>query len=154
MADHNNTTSNSGNPTSTAQALYDKAAGVAQSAYHSIVGNPEGQAQAENRQDKAQAEYDASHATVKVAGYSASSSGTVTKDDPDRAAGSWNQTIVGTHASHPGRFEQRDADSFGGAGLRQRGPRQPRRTRGKHVPRPEVHTDPCVDVRCVLLRRA
>jgi hypothetical protein len=47
----------------------------------------------EAKQNKADAEYDASHATAKIPGFTASSSGSVTKDDPDRVAGSYNQTM-------------------------------------------------------------
>ncbi len=59
----------------------------------SVLGSTGDKAQGEARKDKAQAEYEASHATVKLPGISASSSGAVTKDDPDRSAGSWNQTV-------------------------------------------------------------
>jgi hypothetical protein len=47
----------------------------------------------EAKKDKATLESDASHATAKVGNYSASSSGAITKDDPNRHEGSWNQTI-------------------------------------------------------------
>jgi len=50
------------------------------------------QAHGDAKQKKADAEYDASHATVKLPGLTASSAGAVTKDHPDRAAGSYNQT--------------------------------------------------------------
>jgi hypothetical protein len=45
------------------------------------------------KQDKAQAEHEASHAAAKLGPYAASASGAVTKDDPNRSEGSWNQTI-------------------------------------------------------------
>lgn len=50
------------------------------------------QAQGKAKQNKADAEYDASHAAIKLPGATASSTGAVTRDDPDRTAGSWNQT--------------------------------------------------------------
>jgi len=47
----------------------------------------------EAKKSKAELENDASHAAVNFGGYSASSSGAITKDDPNRSNGSWNQTI-------------------------------------------------------------
>lgn len=47
----------------------------------------------EAKKTKAELENDASHATVKLPGISASSSGAVTKDDPNRQEGAWNQTV-------------------------------------------------------------
>lgn len=51
------------------------------------------QAQGQERQKEGQAEHDASHAAAKLGNYSVSSSGAVTKDNPDRSAGQWNQTV-------------------------------------------------------------
>lgn len=51
------------------------------------------QAEGAAKQNKGDAEYDASHATAKVPGFTASSAGAITKDDPDRTTGSWNQTV-------------------------------------------------------------
>jgi uncharacterized protein YjbJ (UPF0337 family) len=51
------------------------------------------QTKGEAKQHKADAEHDASHATVKIPGFTASSSGAVAKDDSDRTAGSYNQTV-------------------------------------------------------------
>ncbi len=78
---------------STLQSYVDAATGAVQSAVGSVLGNNGEHTKGEANKEKAQAEYDASHATVKLPGVSASSSGAVTADDPDRAAGSWNQTI-------------------------------------------------------------
>lgn len=50
------------------------------------------QAEGKAKQNKAQAEYDASHAAVKLPGVTATAGG-IAKDDPDRTAGSWNQTV-------------------------------------------------------------
>lgn len=47
----------------------------------------------EAKKSKAELEKEASHATAKLGPYSASSSGAVTKDDPNRTEGSWNQTV-------------------------------------------------------------
>ena len=45
----------------------------------------------EAKKTKADLEHDASHATAKIGNVTASSSGAVTKDDPNRTEGSWNQ---------------------------------------------------------------
>ncbi|KAI0433540.1 hypothetical protein F5Y09DRAFT_63762 [Xylaria sp. FL1042] len=79
--------------TSTLKSTIDAVTGAAQNALGTITGSTADQTQGEAKQRKADAENDASHATVKVPGLTASSSGAVTKDDPDRAAGSYNQTI-------------------------------------------------------------
>jgi len=79
--------------TSTLQSYIDSATGAAQSVLGAVTGSTADQQAGENKQDKAQLENDASHATAKVPGYSASSSGAITKDDPNRQEGSWNQTI-------------------------------------------------------------
>jgi hypothetical protein len=50
------------------------------------------QAEGQAKRDKAQAEHDASHATVKLPGATATASG-VAKDDPKRTEGSWDQTL-------------------------------------------------------------
>lgn len=51
------------------------------------------QAAGKAKEQKADAEYEASHATAKLGNLTASSSGAITKDHPDRSAGSWNQTV-------------------------------------------------------------
>ena len=39
------------------------------------------------------AEQEASHTAAKLGPYTASTSGAVTKDDPNRSQGAWNQTV-------------------------------------------------------------
>ena len=79
--------------TSTLQSYIDSATGAAQSVLGSITGSTTDQQAGQNKQDKARLENDASHAAVSGLGFSASSSGAVTKNDPNRQEGSWNQTI-------------------------------------------------------------
>ncbi|ROW13376.1 hypothetical protein VPNG_05424 [Cytospora leucostoma] len=79
------------NNTSTFQAAVDNVTGAVQSAIGSITGSTGDKAEGQTKQDKAHAEHDASQAAVKVPGGTVTASG-VAKDDPDRAAGSWNQT--------------------------------------------------------------
>ncbi|KAK4164846.1 putative cruciform dna recognition protein [Cladorrhinum sp. PSN259] len=82
----------SDNNTSTLKSYVDSAAGAAQNLVGNILGTTGDQAEGKAKQEKAQAEYDASHATVKLPGATASSAGAITKDHPDRTTGSWNQT--------------------------------------------------------------
>lgn len=84
--------SNNNNP-STLQSYVDSAKGAAQNLVGSVIGSSGDQAEGKAKQQKADVEYDASHATAKLGAFTASSSGAVTKDHPDRSAGSWNQTV-------------------------------------------------------------
>ncbi|KAK3944949.1 hypothetical protein QBC46DRAFT_372355, partial [Diplogelasinospora grovesii] len=79
--------------TSTLKSYVDSATGGVQNAVGSLLGSSSDQAEGQAKQQKADAEYDASHATAKLPGFTASSAGAVTKDDPDRTTGSWNQTV-------------------------------------------------------------
>ncbi|EHK98178.1 hypothetical protein GLAREA_03423 [Glarea lozoyensis ATCC 20868] len=79
--------------TSTLQAGIDSIAGGVQSAVGAVFGNQSDVNAGEAKKDKATLEKEASHATVKLPGVSASSSGAVTKDDPNRQEGAWNQTM-------------------------------------------------------------
>jgi len=79
------------NNTSTLKSYVDSATGAVQNAAGSLFGSTGDEAQGKAKQQKAEAEHDASHAAVKVPGGTISSTG-VAKDDPDRSAGSWNQT--------------------------------------------------------------
>ena len=83
MSDNNNT--------STLKSYVDSAVGAAQNALGNLTGSTGDQAEGQARQNKGQAEHDASHATLKGPGFTATPHG-VAKDDPDRASGSWNQT--------------------------------------------------------------
>jgi len=79
--------------TSTLQSYVDSATGAVQSAFGALTGSAADQNAGETKKDKAELEKEASHATAKVGPFSASSSGAITKDDPNRTNGSWNQTI-------------------------------------------------------------
>ncbi|KAI0601263.1 hypothetical protein F4775DRAFT_439630 [Biscogniauxia sp. FL1348] len=78
--------------TSTLKSTIDSITGAAQNALGSLTGNTTDQAQGQAKQNKGDAEYDASQATAKGPGFTLSSSGAVKKDDPDRISGSYNQT--------------------------------------------------------------
>jgi uncharacterized protein YjbJ (UPF0337 family) len=92
------------------------ATGMAQSALGSLTGSTADQHQGEAKQDKAQVEHDASHAGASFLGYSASSSGAVTKNDPARQEGSWNQTV--------GSGKEMLGNLVGSEGLRREGEQQ------------------------------
>ncbi|KIN05692.1 hypothetical protein OIDMADRAFT_16937 [Oidiodendron maius Zn] len=79
--------------TSTLQSYIDSATGAVQSAIGSITGSNADQTAGQEKQDKAKAEQEASHTAAKLGPYTASTSGVVTKDDPNRSQGAWNQTV-------------------------------------------------------------
>jgi len=68
--------------TSTLQSYIDSASGAAQTLLGNITGSNADKQQGQGKQDKAQVENDASHLGGSFAGYSVSSSGAVTKNDP------------------------------------------------------------------------
>ena len=100
------------NNASTLQSYIDSAIGAGQAALGNLTGNTADQTQGEARKTQGGAEYDASHATAKLPGGAISGSGAISKDDPDRTAGSWNQTVgsakeavgglIGSEVSSPG----------------------------------------------------
>ncbi|KAF1981591.1 hypothetical protein K402DRAFT_467387 [Aulographum hederae CBS 113979] len=77
---------------STLGAAVEQAKGVVNDAVAYVTGSSADQAKANEHKSKAQLEDEASHATVKVPGATISTSG-VSKDDPARSEGSWNQTM-------------------------------------------------------------
>lgn len=94
MSDNTNANNNNNNKgPSTAQSYIDSAIGTVQSAIGSLTGNGNHEQAGEAKKAHAQEEYDASHATLKGPGFTASSAGAVTRDDSDRTSGNWNQTI-------------------------------------------------------------
>jgi len=78
--------------TSTLQSYVDSASATVQSAIGSLTGNQTDKAQAQEKQNTAEARDAVSHAGTNIGGVSISSSG-VAQNDPNRQAGSWNQTI-------------------------------------------------------------
>lgn len=78
--------------TSTLKAVTDSVTGTVQSVVGSITGSTADKAEGEAKQDKASAEHDASKATLKLPGATATTSGVAT-DHPDRASGAWDQTV-------------------------------------------------------------
>ncbi|KAF2865535.1 hypothetical protein BDV95DRAFT_507186 [Massariosphaeria phaeospora] len=79
--------------TSTLQSYVDSASSTVQSAIGAITGNPGDKAHADNKQAKADAEHDLSHATAKAGPFTTTASGGIAQDDSNRSAGSWNQTV-------------------------------------------------------------
>jgi len=99
--------------TSTLQSYIDAATGAVQSAVGSISGNTADQTAGDAKKDRAQVENDASHATAKVGNLTASSSGAITKDDPNRTEGSWNQAVGSAKESLGGFVGSQDLKNAG-----------------------------------------
>ncbi|KAE8445501.1 hypothetical protein EG329_013391 [Mollisiaceae sp. DMI_Dod_QoI] len=99
--------------TSTLQSYIDTVTGAVQSAVGSVSGSTADQNAGEAKKDKAQFENDASHATAKIGNVSASSSGAVTKDDPNRTEGSWNQTVGSAKETLGGLVGSQDLKNAG-----------------------------------------
>ena len=74
------------------------------------------QAKGDLKQDKAQEEQDASHTIGKLGPYNVSSSGGVSKDDPRRAQGNWDQTM--------GSGKETIGNALGMEGLKKEGQEQ------------------------------
>ncbi|PNS20294.1 hypothetical protein CAC42_5744 [Sphaceloma murrayae] len=100
---------------STLGAVYDKVTGAAQSALGSLTGSTADQSAGDRKQAQADAKDDLSHAGANVAGHSVSATG-VTKNDPNRSAGNWNQTV--------GAGKETLGNLIGAEGLKQEGIRQ------------------------------
>ena len=83
------------------------------------------QAQGEQTHKQGQAEKDLSHSVGKVGPYAVSGSGGVSKDNPDRTEGSWNQTIGSAKESLGGLL--------GAEGLKQEGIQQNREGKGQEA---------------------
>ncbi|KAF2798217.1 hypothetical protein K505DRAFT_297036 [Melanomma pulvis-pyrius CBS 109.77] len=111
--------------TSTLQSYVDSASGAVQSVIGSITGNPADQQQAEQKKGVADAEHDLSHATAKVGPVTATPAGGLAKDDPNRSAGSWNQTV--------GSAKEAVGNLVGAEGLKQEGIRQNKEGQGQEA---------------------
>ena len=74
------------------------------------------QAQGENRKLEASAEKELSHTTAKAGPFTTTASGGISKDDPNRAAGSWNQNV--------GALKESIGGFVGAEGLKQEGIQQ------------------------------
>jgi len=108
--------STSKDQTSTGQSYLDQAKGAAQSALGSLTGSTADKAQGENRKLEASAEKELSHTTAKAGPFTTTASGGIAKDDPNRAAGSWNQNV--------GALKESIGGFVGAEGLKQEGIQQ------------------------------
>ena len=128
--------------TSTLQSYVDSATGAVQSALGSLTGNPADkvrtpslpslytptntpQREADTKRTVADAEHDLSHSAAKAGPFTATPSGGVAKDDSDRTAGSWNQTV--------GAGKEALGGMLGADGLKQEGIRQNREGKGQEA---------------------
>jgi len=78
---------------STLSSAINSATGYVQSTIGSLTGSTQNQVDGQAKQNEAKAENELSHTVGKVGGVAVSGSGGVAVDNPDRSAGSWNQTI-------------------------------------------------------------
>ncbi|KAF2278721.1 uncharacterized protein EI97DRAFT_492409 [Westerdykella ornata] len=111
--------------TSTLQSYVDSAKGAVQSAVGSLTGNPADKREAENKKAAADVEHDLSHSAAKAGPFTATPSGGVAKDDPNRTQGTWNQTI--------GAGKEAIGGLVGAEGLRQEGIRQNQEGKGQEA---------------------
>jgi uncharacterized protein YjbJ (UPF0337 family) len=139
--------SSSNNPnkdaTSTLQSYVDTATGAVQSALGSLTGSTSDrvsffacllnhthmltcmQTVGEQKKSVADAEKDLSHSSAKIGGVTATPGGGLAVDDPNRAAGSWNQTV--------GSAKEFTGNLVGADGLKQEGIRQNKEGQGQEA---------------------
>jgi uncharacterized protein YjbJ (UPF0337 family) len=106
---------NTKDSTSTLQSYIDSASSTVQNALGSLTGNTADQAKADQKNAEAQAEHDLSHAGANLGPVSVSASG-IAANDPNRQAGSWNQTV--------GAGKEFLGNVVGAEGLKQEGIKQ------------------------------
>jgi len=111
--------------TSTLQSYVDQASGAVQSAIGSITGSTGDKAQAEQKKGVADAEHDLSHSAAKLGPVTATPAGGIAKDDPNRSAGSYNQTV--------GSAKEFVGNLVGAEGLKQEGIRQNKEGQGQEA---------------------
>jgi len=117
--------SNNQQPPSTLGSYVDAAIGAGQEVLGKLTGNNVDTAQGQIKQNKAEAENDASHAAAKAGPFTLSSTGAVAKDNTDRTDGSWNQTV--------GAAKEAVGGLVGAEGLRQEGIQQNREGKGQEA---------------------
>jgi uncharacterized protein YjbJ (UPF0337 family) len=83
------------------------------------------QREADNKQAKADVEHDLSHSAAKAGPFTVNASGGMAKDDPNRSAGSWNQTM--------GSAKETVGNLVGADGLKQEGIRQNEEGKGQEA---------------------
>lgn len=83
------------------------------------------QREADNKKATADAESDLSHSAAKAGPFTVNASGGVAKDDPNRSAGSWNQTV--------GSAKEAVGNLVGAEGLKNEGIRQNQEGKGQEA---------------------
>ncbi|KAJ5106066.1 hypothetical protein NUU61_003413 [Penicillium alfredii] len=79
---------------STLQSAINQASGLAQRAVGTVTGDSSTQNKGDANIEQGQAQHEASHTTAKLGPFSADpNTGATAKDDPNRATGSWDQTL-------------------------------------------------------------
>ncbi|OQO09957.1 hypothetical protein B0A48_04312 [Cryoendolithus antarcticus] len=110
--------------TSTLQSYIDSATGAVQSVLGSVTGSAPDKNQAEQKKAEADAKDQLSHAGGTFAGHSVSASG-VAANDPNRQAGSWNQTV--------GSGKETLGNLLGAEGLKREGQQQNAEGKGQEA---------------------
>ncbi|KAF2689150.1 hypothetical protein K458DRAFT_413448 [Lentithecium fluviatile CBS 122367] len=116
---------NNKDATSTLQSAIDQVSAAGQSILGSLTGNPADKREADNKQAVADAESDLSHSAAKAGPFTVNASGGIAKDDPNRSAGSWNQTV--------GSAKEAVGGLVGAEGLKQEGIRQNQEGKGQEA---------------------
>ncbi|KAJ5965287.1 hypothetical protein N7481_012001 [Penicillium waksmanii] len=102
---------------STLGSIANSATGMAQRAYGAVAGDSSTQIKGEAAQEQAKAQNEASHTTAKLGPITADpNTGAVAQDDPNRATGSWDQTM--------GSTKEAIGNVIGNEGLRRAGAEQ------------------------------
>ncbi|KAJ4305721.1 hypothetical protein N0V90_001252 [Kalmusia sp. IMI 367209] len=116
---------NNKDATSTLQSVVDQASAAISSGIGALTGNPADKREADDKKATAEVEHDLSHTAAKAGPFTANASGGFAKDDPNRSAGSWNQTV--------GSAKEAVGGLVGAEGLRQEGIRQNKEGQGQEA---------------------
>ncbi|MCJ1341003.1 hypothetical protein MMC09_006299 [Bachmanniomyces sp. S44760] len=114
-----------GDNSSSAKSYVDQATGAVQSVLGSVTGNTSDQTSGDAKKSQAEVEKEASHSIGKLGNIAVTPQGGVAQDDPNRTAGSWNQT-VGSGKEMVGNF-------VGAEGLKREGIEQNREGKGQEA---------------------
>ncbi|KAF2644086.1 hypothetical protein P280DRAFT_445476 [Massarina eburnea CBS 473.64] len=111
--------------TSTLQSVVDGASAAISSGVGALTGNTADKREADNKHAVADTERDLSHSAAKAGPFTATPAGGLAKDDPNRANGSWNQTV--------GSAKEAVGNLVGAEGLKQEGVRQNKEGQGQEA---------------------
>ncbi|KAF1951222.1 hypothetical protein CC80DRAFT_425200 [Byssothecium circinans] len=116
---------NNKDATSTLQSVVDQASSAISSGVGALTGNAADKREADHKKAVAETEHDLSHSAAKAGPFTATPAGGLAKDDPNRSAGSWNQTV--------GSAKEAVGNLVGAEGLKQEGIRQNKEGQGQEA---------------------